>query len=91
MDTQAIKSSIMPQVVLFDLNCTSVLYRSDGIEFSIIRDTKNDIFFLAKNENSIKRRKFTKRPYTPDELMNAFIEFIFSFLDDSFKDVPLAE
>lgn len=80
----------MPQAVLFELNSTEVIYKADGLEFSIIRDPENHIYFLSKNGSSVRSMKFEKRPYTIEELMEAFVSFIYNMLNDEFKEIPLA-
>lgn len=90
MDSLGIKGAIMSQAVLFELNSTEVMYKTDGLEFSIIRDPNNKIFFLAKNGSSVHSKEFVKRPYSVEELMDEFVAFIHNILIDEFKDIPPA-
>jgi len=85
-----IKKAIVAQVIIFLQNGTEVIYRSDGIEFFIIKDLKEKIFFIAKSERSNKRKEFTKDPFSAENLMDSFAEFVLNTLSEIHKDIPPA-
>jgi len=85
-----IKKAIMAQVVLFLENGTEVIYRSDGVEFSIIKDLEEKISFIAKTELKNRIEGFTKDPFSAENLMDGFAEFVVRILAEIHIDTPPA-
>jgi len=85
-----IKKAIVAQVVLFLENGTEVIYKSDGIEYVIIKDPEKKTFFMAKMELKNISKEFTKDQYSAENLMDSFAEFILSILFEIHKNIPPA-
>lgn len=85
-----IKKAIFAQVILFLENNAEVLYKSDGMHFSIIKDIQGKVFFIAKSETTNKLKEFTKDQFNAEELMDGFAEFTVNILSEEYRDIPPA-
>lgn len=85
-----IKKAIVAQVILFLENGTEVIFRSDAIEFVIIKDPEQKIFFIAKMELKNRTKEFTKAQFSAEILMDSFAEFVLDILFEIHKDIPSA-
>lgn len=85
-----IKKAIVTQVILFLENGTEVIYKSDGVDFVIIRDPEEKIFFIAKMDLKNRTKEFIKDPFSAEILMDSFAEFVLNILFEIYKDIPPA-
>jgi len=85
-----IKKAIVTQVILFIENGTEVVYSSDGMEFLIIKDLEQKIFFIAKMELKNRIKEFTNAPFSAEILMDSFANFVLDILFEIHKDIPPA-